>query len=145
MKPAALRIILGSLCLATGIAGGWSVRQNTERSPAAAAKPSLRPAPPRHGLVSRNATKHPDAPLKEEPTKSMVPVTRASDFRLAARIAALSPEQARSHLAAGFAARNNWLAELLWFRAASDDPAAMLAQRTVPEVDPESGTASEPT
>ena len=85
-----------------------------------------------------------EAPLKEEPTKSMVPVTRASDFRLAARIAALSPEQARRQIAAGFVARNQWLIELLWFRAASDDPAGTLARRKVPQVDPESGQASEP-
>ena len=102
-----------------------------------------RPVPAQRILWSRRAASPADAPLKEEPTKSMVPGTRASDFRLAARIAALSPEQARRHLADKFTARNVWLIELLWFRAASDDPAAMMAQRKVPAPDPESGEMDE--
>ena len=144
MKPGTTRVIVSVVCLAGGLACGWLVRQNTARSAVAAAKPLPRPAAPRHGPGSGNAAKNADAPLKEEPAKSMVSVIRASDFRLAARIAALSPEQARRHLAAGFAARNFWLAELLWFRAALDDPAGMLAQRKVPGVDRSQGRPAKP-
>lgn len=144
MKPATARVIVSLLCLAAGMTGGWLVRQSADRSDVAAKKPLLHPAPAQRILGSRRAASNADAPLKEEPAKSQVPVTRASDFRLAARIAAFSPEQARQHLTT-FAARNFWLTELLWFRAASSDPAAMMAQRKVPEVDPESGQASERT
>ena len=143
MKSAATRIMVSLLCLASGLAGGWLVRQSADRSAVVAKESSPRPVPAQRILWSRRAASPADAPLKEEPTKSMVPGTRASDYRLAARIAALSPEQARRHLADKFTARNVWLIELLWFRAASADPATMMAQREVPAADPESGEIDE--
>ena len=143
MKSAATRNMVSLLCLAAGLAGGWLVRQSADRSAIATKELPPRSAPAQRILWSRGAVANADEPLKEEPTKSMVPGTRASDFRLAARIAALSPEQARRHLADKFSAPNVWLIELLWFRAASDDPATMMAQRQVPSADPDSGEIDE--